>query len=87
MLKFDCSIFHQNLSFLLFLTTFEEKIRLLVIFYLFIKQTLFFLDREDKFDHSTQQIEQMCDDNEFNDMDLNQLGKYQTLSFKDDQVR
>jgi len=36
----------------------------------------------------------MCDDNEFNDMDLNQLkeklnqlGKYQTLSFKDDQVR
>ena len=36
----------------------------------------------------------MCDDNEFNDIDLNQLkeklnqlGKYQTLSFKDDQVR
>ena len=86
MLKFDCSIFHQNLSFL-FLTSFEEKILLLVIFYIFIKQTLFFLDTEDKFDHSTQQIKQMCDDNEFVDMDLNQLGKYQTLSFKDDHVR
>ena len=39
-----------------------------------------------EFDHFTQQIKQMCDDNEFNDIDLNQLkeklnqlGKYQTF--------